>query len=165
VELYLIRHGIAVDRGSNISDEERTLTAQGRQKTQQVAHRLEHLGLRFDLILTSPLVRSRQTAEILQNQGLSRQLEEASTLAPGGDIQDWLGWLGQWQQTTPVSWVLALVGHQPNLAQWAEILVWGEARDAIDLKKAGIIGLKLPKTKSPVGHSRLFWLTQPKFLL
>lgn len=165
MELYLIRHGIAVDKGSDIPDEERTLTTQGRQKTQKVAKRLAALGLRFDLILTSPLVRSRQTAEILHNYGLSRQIKEAGALAPGGKIQDWLGWLGQWQQAASGALSLALVGHQPNLAQWAEILVWGEVRDVIELKKAGIIGLKLPETESPVGQSQLFWLTQPKLLL
>lgn len=165
MELYLIRHGIAVDRGSDIPDEARTLTTQGRQKTQKVAKRLAALGLRFDLILTSPLVRSRQTSEILHNYGLSRQIKEAVALAPGGKIQDWLDWLGQWQQAASGSLSLALVGHQPNLAQWAEILVWGEVRDVIELKKVGIIGLKLPETESPVGQSQLFWLTQPKLLL
>jgi len=165
VELYLIRHGIAVNRDSDILDEERMLSLEGRQKTQKVAKRLEELGLRFNLILTSPLVRSHQTAEILQSYGLSRQLEVANALAPCGDIQDWLDWLEQWQQAASGSLVLALVGHQPNLSQWAEILVWGEARNVISLKKAGIIGLKLPETESPVGTSQLFWLTQPKFLL
>jgi len=165
VELYLIRHGIAVDRDIEIEDDERALTAQGRQKTQKVAKRLEQIGLRFDLILTSPLVRSRQTAEILQNSGLSPQIEVSASLAPDGNIKTWLRWLEQWRQVDSSTLVLALVGHQPNLGQWAEILVWGEARDGIALKKAGIVGLTLPATASPVGLCQLFFLTQPKFLL
>ena len=165
MELYLIRHGIAVGRDSEIEDQERVLTAQGRQKTQKVAKRLEKVGLQFDLILTSPLARSRQTAEMLYNSGLSPHLEESASLAPDGNIQIWLSWLEQWRQTDSGRLVLALVGHQPNLGQWAEILVWGEARDAIALKKAGIVGLTLPETGSPIGRSQLFLLTQPKFLL
>lgn len=159
-ELYLIRHGIATEPGIG-NDEERPLTDQGRQKTQKVAQRLYQLGLRFSIILTSPLVRSRQTAEILHSSGLSSQLEESTYLAPQGDIYSWLGWLDQ-HLTDPQ---LAIVGHQPNLGDWAETLVWGEARAVLVLKKAGVIGLALPETGSPVARSQLFWLAPPKFLL
>lgn len=161
MELYLIRHGIAVERTSDLEDEKRSLTEVGRQKTRQVAKRLDELGLQFDLILTSPLVRSRQTAEILHTSGLSCQLKESIHLAPGGDIYDWLKSLEHWEQPE----TMALIGHQPDLGQWAETLIWGQARDKIVLKKAGIIGLALPDTSSFVGHSQLFWLTPPKFLL
>ncbi len=163
MELYLIRHGIATEPGIEHNDEERSLTDQGSQKTRKVSQRLYELGLRFDVILTSPLVRSRQTAEILRSSGLSSQLEESTYLAPDGDIHPWLGWLEQQQHRTDTS--LALVGHQPNLGEWAEILVWGEARAVLVLKKAGLIGLLLPDTGSPLGRSQLFWLTPPKFLL
>lgn len=161
MELYLIRHGIAVERTSDVEDEQRSLTEVGRQKTHQVAKRLCALGLQFDLILTSPLVRSRQTAEILHTSGLSCQLKESIYLAPGGDIYAWLKSLEYWEQPE----TMALIGHQPDLGQWAETLIWGQARDKIVLKKAGIIGLTLPDTDSFVGHSKLFWLTPPKFLL
>jgi len=164
VELFLIRHGIATEREISIKDEERSLTEEGYQKTRKVAKRLFNLGLRFDLILTSPLVRSRQTAEILRSSGLSSKLEESSYLAPDGNIQTWIDWLEQ-QQNLGSDTHLAMVGHQPDLGQWAEILVWGEARASLVVKKAGIIGLKLPETGSPVGRSQLFWLTPPKFLL
>ena len=163
MELYLIRHGIATERGINIKDEERKLTDVGRQKTRQVAQRLYQHGLRFDLILTSPLVRSRQTAEILCSSGLSSQLQESTYLAPEGDIYSWLSWLEQRRYLSNTQ--LALVGHQPDLGQWAEMFVWGEAREKFVLKKAGIIGLTLPETGSPLGHSQLFWLTPPKYLL
>jgi len=163
VEVYLIRHGIATARDANKRDEERSLTSQGREKTQKVAQRLYTLGLRFERILTSPLVRARQTAEILCACKLSVELEESLYLAPDGDIYAWLSWLEQQHYSNNTQ--LALVGHQPNLGQWAEILVWGEERSAIILKKAGIIGLTLPETELAVGESLLFWLTPPKFLL
>lgn len=164
MELYLIRHGIAVEREADKKDEERTLTDQGRQKTWKVAKRLHQLGLQFDLILTSPFLRSRQTAEILCSSGLSSRLEESTYLAPNGNIHTWLRvWLEQRQ--LPSATQLAMVGHQPDLGEWAEVLVWGEARDRLVLKKAGIIGLTLLETGSSVGHSQLFWLTPPKFLL
>lgn len=187
MELYLIRHGIAQERNPKIEDEERELTAEGQQKTWKVAKRLQDLGLNFEVILTSPLVRSRQTAEMLRSCSLSSQIEECSYLSPNGNIQDWLKELKQ-KQMLATDTKVAMVGHQPDLGEWAEILFWGKTRvgsaltdistnrsqspktipeklPLLILKKAGIIGLKLPKTGSPVGRSQLFWLTPPKFLL
>jgi phosphohistidine phosphatase len=178
VELYLIRHGIAQEGGLDITDEERSLTQEGRQKTEKVAQRLKKLGLQFDLIVTSPLVRARQTAEILIGTGLSSQMEESSHLAPDGQISNWLvDWLEpkNYSQNTQ----LALVGHEPCLSNWAEILLWGseivngesragefsEVKAGLVLKKAGMIGIKLPESGSPLGRSQMFCLTPPKYLL
>ena len=164
MELYLIRHGIAEEQRFNIKDEERQLTPEGRQKTEKVAQRLGKLGLHFDLILTSPLVRARQTAEILIAAKLSSELEESSYLIPEGDIYSWLaGWLEP-KNYSPQNH-LALVGHEPCLSEWAEILLWGEVKARLVLKKAGMIGIKLPETGSPLGRSQMFWLTPPKYLL
>ncbi|MFE1744900.1 phosphohistidine phosphatase SixA [Coleofasciculus sp. H7-2] len=163
MELYLIRHGIAAEASEDANDEERSLTREGHKKTAKVAKRLDEIGLRFDLILTSPLVRARQTAEILVAAGLCPHLEESSCLAPAGDIKTWLSWLEAWQLGGGMK--LALVGHQPNLGNWAEILVWDATQEALILKKAGMIGLTLPSARSPVGHSQMFLLTSPKWLL
>jgi phosphohistidine phosphatase len=163
MDLYLIRHGLAGESGTYTNDAERPLTEEGKKKTRQVAKRLSDLGLSFDLLLTSPLTRAYQTAEILLQVGLSQTLEEANFLAPTGDIQTWIDWLIAWQPDQRER--LALVGHEPLLSTWAEILMWGEAKGAIELKKAGIIGLSLPDNGSPVGRSTLFWLTPPRMLL
>ena len=163
MELYLIRHGIAEEKGLGIKDEERSLTKEGRQKTEKVAQKLVKLGLNFDFILTSPLVRARQTAEILIAEKLSSQLEESSHLAPDGQISSWLkDWLEprNYSQNTQ----LAVVGHEPGLTNWAENLLWGEVKASLVLKKAGMIGIKLPETGSPLGRSQMFWLTPPKYL-
>ena len=162
MELYLIRHGIAIERGIYANDAERPLTDKGRQKTKKVAQRLYDIGVRFDLILTSPLLRASQTAEILQNVGLTKQVEESSHLAPVGNIQDWLNWLSQWGNSDAEKY-LALVGHQPNLGNWAELLVWGKITGQIIVKKAGVIGINLPNTGTPIGNSELFLLTSPKY--
>lgn len=178
MELYLIRHGIAEERSPDLEEEKRELTAKGREKTQKVAERLYELGLQFELILTSPLARAKQTAEILQTCGLSSQIEVSSHLSPEGDFCLWLNWLEQ-KQMLNTDLQLAVVGHEPDLGQWAEMLIWGQyklesefAENSVDshpaalvLKKAGIIGVNLPKDGSPVGRSQLFWLTPPKFLL
>lgn len=162
MKLYIIRHGLAGQHGNYPNDDERPLTSEGKRKTEQVAKRLQVLGLRFDLILTSPLTRAKQTAEILKAAHLSDALEVEGYLAPGGDIQTWLAWFESWRAPEKT---LALVGHEPDLSSWAETLIWGEVRDRIILKKAGAIGLEVPDTGSTIASSQLFWLTPPKFLL
>ncbi|NES90444.1 MULTISPECIES: phosphohistidine phosphatase SixA [Okeania] len=163
INVYFIRHGIAADAENYPTDSERPLTEIGDRKTNKVAQQLKQLGLHFNLILTSPLVRAHQTAKILQENKLSSKVEEFLPLAPDGEINIWLKWLKTWQLQEHRE--LALVGHQPDLANWAEILIWGEARQVLILKKAGVIGISLPEVASPVGNSQMFWLTPPKFLL
>ena len=165
MELYLIRHGIAAERESYANDEERPLTDEGRKKTAKVAKQLRDRHLHFDLILTSPLVRARETAAILQNIGLSNQVQEFTNLAPNGDIHSWVSWLQEWLKDAAGNRCLVLVGHQPDLGNWAEALVWGSAQEKLVLKKAGIIGLNIPETEMPIGQSELFLLLSPKWLL
>ena len=160
IELYLIRHGIAANHGTYAKDSERPLTDEGQEKTRQVAQRLYELGIQFDLIQTSPLIRARQTADILQLAGLGRSLEESSHLAPEGSFEDWVSWLRLWEGGR-----LAIVGHEPNLGEWTERLVWGSVHHQLVVKKAAVIGLLLPERGSPVGNSQLFWLTPPRLLL
>ncbi len=162
VQVYFIRHGIAVDREDYANDGDRTLTPKGRTKTQAVAQQLKQLNLQFDEILTSPLVRAYQTAEILLAQDLAPQLTVFESLAPQGSFSNWLIWLKEWQQLGYES--LILVGHEPDLSQWAELLVWGDAKGAIALKKAGMIGITIPDNVDPIGNSTLFWLTPPRLL-
>ncbi len=164
MELYLFRHGIAQEQEAGIKDEERKLTTEGRQKTEKVVQRLANLNFNFDLILASPLIRAQQTAEILIASGLCSQLESSHHLAPEGKIQTWLT---EWFQPRKFASKtrLVLVGHEPNLSNWAEILLWGEVKERLVLKKAGMIGIKLPEIGSPLGRSQMFWLTPPKYLL
>lgn len=162
LDLYLIRHGLAGEHGSYANDDDRPLTDEGLHKTRQIAKRLYALELRFDVILTSPLVRARQTADILLEAKLSKEVQQSPYLAPGGSLPEWLEWLQDWR--SPNTNALAIVGHEPNLSAWAETLIWGETKGRLTLKKAGMIGLTLPK-QQPIGNSTLFWLTPPRFLL
>lgn len=161
-ELYLIRHGLAGDRGTYADDTQRPLTPEGREKTKQVAQQIRSIGLQFDHMLTSPYVRARQTAEVLIEAKLSPQLEEAEFLAHEGKLEDWIAWWQNWQHSPEAK--LALVGHEPDLSAWAEQLIWGEVKGRIVLKKAGAIGLAVPETGVAIGQCNLFWLTAPRLL-
>lgn len=164
MELYLIRHGMAAESTEYDDDSLRPLTEEGRKKTQKVAQRLDDIGVRFDLILTSPLVRARQTAEILQKVGLSPRIEEFLPLAPDGSLQDWINWWHESSYNSKGS-KLALVGHQPDLGEWAKTLVWGCSQAKLLVKKAGVIGLSFTNEENPVGNSELFLLTSPKWFV
>ncbi len=155
LELYLFRHGLA-EEGS--PDELRPLSPLGQQRTGQVARRLQSMSMQVDAILTSPLVRARETAAILQEAGLGPGVVLEPELAPGGDCLCCLRALAH----TSFSQVM-LVGHEPSLSSWAELLGWGQVRGHLILKKAGIIGVHLPERSVPVGE--IFWLSAPKFLL
>ena len=177
-EVYFIRHGIAVAHAAGADDEGRSLTQKGIAKTRRIAQRLSELNLHFDTLLTSPLVRAQQTAEILQAAGLASQIQEFLPLRPGGCIADWLTWLSEWHSAhdqlnstnaelpeNSVNPSMALVGHEPDLSRWAQRLVGGQHHDNWTLKKAGIIGLQVPAADRAIGESQLFWLSPPRFLL
>lgn len=164
MDVYLIRHGIASVRGTYADDEQRPLTEKGRRRTTEVANKLLSMGLKFDLILTSPLVRASQTAEILVTADLSQRMDIQEFLKPNGNIEQWLAWQQKWQLNHQKG-QLALVGHQPDLGNWAEMLLWGNVQGQITVKKAGIVGLKLPNIGTPISRSTLFLLTSPKWLI
>ncbi|MEB3214038.1 MAG: phosphohistidine phosphatase SixA [Leptolyngbyaceae bacterium] len=161
--VYFFRHGIAAERGTYANDGDRPLTDKGIAKTQRVVQRCHDLGIRADLILSSPFVRARQTADILTSIGVAPAMTLSDDLAPDGSIHSWLEWLKHWQPGQQDA--VILVGHQPDLGRWAEQLVWGEITDRLVVKKAGIIGVEVPKADPPIGKSELFWLTPPRYFL
>lgn len=165
--LYLIRHGLAEDRGDYDNDTQRPLTDEGRKKTKQVAKRLYDLGLRFDLLQTSPLVRAQQTSDIFANVFSDCPVQQSSTLAPEGSFDDWLTWASEWiaQHPQPARASLGIIGHEPDLSTWAEMLIWGESKGVLVLKKAGIIGLAMPETQPWTSNGILFLSIPPKLLI
>ena len=89
MNLYVLRHGIAVDQGTPgiNSDADRPLTPKGERKTEQIAKAMLAMELSFDVILSSPFVRAKQTAEIIAAELKSKKrLKFSNALAPGGDV-------------------------------------------------------------------------------
>src|ERR1035441_4552766 len=87
MNLFILRHGIAVEPGAHgyEKDADRPLTPEGERKLLQIAEAMEALDLTFDLILSSPYVRARQTAEIVTEAlRVRKRLELSDNLAPGG---------------------------------------------------------------------------------
>lgn len=164
IHLYLFRHGIAAERSDKIHDAERPLIPKGQRRTRRVARRLRQIGLRFDIILTSPFLRAQQTADILHEEGLGELPIPLPPLAPTGEFTRGMAWLQDWQQNHTTKTNVVFVGHQPNLGQWAEQLLWGKVGDRLIVKKAGIIGIKLGNLSHSETNNELFLLTSPKWL-
>ena len=158
-ELLLIRHGIAVERGSTATDEERALTSEGRARTRRVLERLERLGLACGPLVSSPLVRARQTAELALERKLGKSLSFSEALAPSQNPMPLLRelWEEPWER-------VGLIGHEPDMGQLASHLL-GCQTLGLQLKKAGVALLALDEPLLEPGSGQLRLLLSPKVLL
>jgi phosphohistidine phosphatase len=159
--IYCLRHGLAGQFGDYDDDAVRPLTTVGQHKVMQVCQRLPQLDVALDIILTSPYQRAAQTAAILHQQYPKAQLESMPELAPEGDFTALYDRLNRHDRTQNI----ILVGHEPNLSQTAEQLIWGTITSRIILKKTGIIRLDAPRSGNLLGHCELRWLLPAKVLL
>lgn len=161
MKLYLLRHGIAADVGTGgvRHDSERPLTDEGREKLQRVAAAMLAMGLEFELILSSPFLRARQTAEIIADALKARKrLSLLDDLACGGDVRTVVHKL---TSIRPVPESLLLVGHEPDMSELVSLLCTGETRMAVEFKKAGLCKLEAG-TLRPGRCATLSWLLTPK---
>ena len=88
VEVYLVRHAIAADRGDDFPDDsKRPLTSQGISRFKKEAKALDAMGVSIAVVLTSPLARARQTADILaQTLKTGPQVVTSDALTPAGTL-------------------------------------------------------------------------------
>ncbi len=159
--LYIIRHGIAVPHGTpGIEEDDRPLTEEGIKKMEKCASGLRNLGVEPDVVLSSPLPRARQTAEIVQRaRGKKVPLELIPALAPGGRRPD----VYKEIRDRVKAGSLMLVGHQPSLGEIAGEIAWGSADHYVELKKGGACALELDEIRE-VPRGTLIWLLIPAIL-
>jgi phosphohistidine phosphatase len=158
-ELYLIRHGVAEERGEAWPDDsKRPLTEDGMAQLRKQARGLARLGVSLDVVLTSPLVRTCQTAEIIAG-GLDPRpnLVNIDSLAPDGTHQAILADLEKHARKTRI----ALVGHEPDIGELAARLIG--ARHAIEFKKGAVCRIDLDALP-PGGPGALRWFLTPKMM-
>ena len=159
LELYLVRHGIAAERGPEYPDDsKRPLTGEGISALRKEAKALAALGVSFDLIISSPLTRTRQTAEVL-SEHLAGETDVvlSEALAPAGSPAAVMHEVAKHPRRTR----LALVGHEPNIGELAGQLIG--ARLPIPFKKGAIcrIDFDVLPPKTP---GRLVWFVPPRLL-
>lgn len=143
MELYVLRHAIAVDRGAPEirRDSERPLTPAGAKKMQRIARGMRALKISLELILSSPYLRARQTAEVVAREfEAESRLELSPLLEPGADPEELMGLVaGHYASLGSVM----IVGHEPSLSELISMLLSGEERMAVTMKKGGLCKLTL----------------------
>lgn len=158
-ELYLVRHAVAATRGPRWPDDtQRPLTREGQRRFARGVQGLRALGVRVDAVYTSPLVRARQTADLLV-AGLAGDpvVREVSVLAPGHAPSAVMRSLGR--LTFPPR--LALVGHEPELGI---LLAWLLGSDRpVPFRKGGVSRVDLRGNRVK-GGGRLVWFLSPRML-
>ena len=145
--LYILRHGLAVEPGAPgyAKDADRPLTPKGERKLWQIAEAMETLELAFDLMLSSPHLRARQTADIIAEAFNARKkLEFSETLTPAGSPKRLIEFL---LGLKPLPENVLLVGHEPYLSGLISLLVAGDARLCVTLKKGGLCKLNAESLK------------------
>ena len=167
MNLYLLRHGIAVERGTAAyhKDSARPLTPKGERKVWQIAEAMEALRLSFDLILSSPYARARQTAEIVAEAFNARKrVELREDLTPGGSTKRLVEHIAS---IKPAPENVLLVGHEPYLSDLISLLVAGDRDPLYPVELAVELYRGLPRASLWVvpdgGHSPVFGAVAPEF--
>ena len=158
-ELYLIRHGIAEERGEAWPDDsKRPLTEDGMSRLRKSARSLARLGVTFDVVLTSPLVRTQQTAEIIASAFSPKPpIVNVDSLAPDGSPTTFIAELEKHAKRTSI----AIVGHEPGIGELASKLIGMRAE--MEFKKGAIARIDV-EVLPPKGPGILRWFVPPKFL-
>jgi phosphohistidine phosphatase len=157
--LYLVRHAIAEERGDDWPDDsKRPLTEKGIAKMQQAVQGLDTLDTGIEVVVTSPLVRARQTADLLID-GLKPKpsLDVLTALAPGETPAKVAEALAAYAGRSAI----ALVGHEPALGELGGWLIGANA--PIVFKKGGVCRIDVASLP-PERYGQLVWLALPMML-
>jgi phosphohistidine phosphatase len=159
LELYLIRHGIAEERGPQWPDDtKRPLTAKGIAALKQEAKALANLDVTFDLIISSPLTRTRQTADVFSARLSGKPTVVLSdALTPAGTSEAVVQEIASEAHKGRV----ALVGHEPNIGELCAHLIG--ASSPIEFKKGAICRIDV-EALPPKGFGQLRWFLPPRIL-
>ncbi len=162
MELYLLRHAVAVKRQARRpgGDRGRRLTRGGIRKMRRIARALRALEIRADLILSSPFLRARETAEIIAAELGSPDPELTAYLEPGVATERLCAFLSR---RAGKARRVFLVGHEPALSVLASVLVSGGEQMQMVMKKGGVCRLRVGRLRC--GRcAELEWLLTPRVL-
>ena len=159
--LYILRHSDAVPGGTaGMADEERPLTEKGIRKMREVARGLRRIEAVPELVLSSPLLRARETAEIAVAEfGGQVPLSLTRELSPSGSRLELYRELRQHRRLAAVM----IVGHLPSLGEIAGEIAWGSADHCLEIKKGGACAIELSSLE-PVPSGSLLWFLPPAIL-
>lgn len=155
MQVYFLRHGLADRSAWDGDDFQRPLTPEGRDRMKRTARTLERLDLGIDHVVSSPLARARQTAEIVAKR-LDLGVEQDERLAGGfgpRELQDIL-------EPMPSDARMMLVGHEPTFSDTIGAIVGGAH---VVCKKGSLTRVDLFSVRPPRGQ--LVWVIPPRVLV
>lgn len=162
MNLYIVRHAIAVARGTPgyEDDSQRPLTDVGRKKMKKIVKGLSELGVELDAIVTSPYVRARDTAMILAKEFEMRdKVSLSDSLIPPGNFETLINEIREKYDVQN----LALVGHEPMLSSLISWLTTGNTAMKVVLRKGGVAYLSTENLYVD-GRAALQWLLTPSLM-
>ena len=156
MEIYLLRHGIAEEKSASGHDADRRLTDEGRQKLRKVLECAHAAGVSPSLILSSPLRRALETAEIAARElGYEGKIARTDALVPGATPHDLWQELRQHTDETSV----LLTGHDPLFSSVVPYLL-GSSHHMVHFRKGALIRIDVDSTGSEP-HGILEWMITP----
>jgi phosphohistidine phosphatase len=161
MNLYIIRHGLAGEHGDPKypDDRLRPLTGEGRKRFSAMVKHLVGVGFSPAVVATSPLVRCRQTAEIVVKALRDRpKLVELSSLEPGSQLDAVIQWTND-QSEDAVAWV----GHAPDVSDMAAALIGSETDSGVRFAKGAVAYIVFDGEVNR-GGGELQWLVTAKVL-
>jgi phosphohistidine phosphatase len=159
VDLLVLRHGEAERRSPSPGDSKRSLTIEGKQEIVDLSNGLKYLEIKLDHIFTSPILRARQTAEIVaRSLKYKGKIEELDALNPEGSRLEFYSILSRLKQDS----VVLVVGHDPYLSEMISDAI-SQSGCRINLKKAGLARVRILSTLPKI-RGELRWLLTPKHL-
>ena len=161
-ELYIMRHGLAVARGSIgfADDAQRPLQPEGKDKMQEIAEGLKRVGLELDWVVSSPLVRAVETARIVaESLASSAAVDVCDAMRPGGSPEEVIAFLAKRPSRTRV----LVVGHEPDLSELAARLIGAGSHANLGFKKGGCCMISFEEFP-PRNPGQLTWWLTPRLL-
>jgi phosphohistidine phosphatase len=155
MNLYLMRHANAgLSRGNAVLDDKRSLIKEGKEQCILMARVLSALNVQVDVVVSSPLKRSLQTAQLVGTElGYDSKVEISTALEPGADFSDFQDMLAKYAGYEGV----LVVGHNPNVFQFLGRLITGNGGAAIRMRKASVARVDMDR------HPPLLrWLIDPR---
>ena len=157
MQIYILRHGEAESHESANSDASRALTPKGKTDVRQVLKTARDAGMTVDRIISSPLVRARQTAGIAGKLFGIEDVAETKGLLPGATPQT------IWRELTELRDVesVLLAGHEPHVSRLVQFIL--EAAIALDFKKSGLVRIDSEARPGPP-RGVLKWMITPRLV-
>src|SRR5689334_1227914 len=157
-DLYIMRHGIAVPQGAEgfNDDSKRPLTPEGKEKLRDIAKGLKRSGVKLDWIVSSPLTRAVETADIVAATLDSEvPVDRSEALSPGGSPEALIAFLAK----QPSRRSVLIAGHEPDLSELAARLLGAGRHAGLALKKGGCCLITFAQFPPKAAGEMAWWLT------